>query len=395
MGQKIRLLAQGGVTMKRSIKVCAMAVGTLGAAMCSLAVAMSGCSSSSTSVTPGTDSGTPKGDTGAKTDAPAAMACSIYDLPVIFAPMYSAVIPGSNTHTFQIPAIVSGVAGADVTWSASSNVVSLAEDASFGGIMITMLDTGNGGPVTIQAQLTGSNVCGKSTLNITSTTNEAWSTGNTRYNTGPTMPTFGPGAPRGPRPGAACENTDDAGNLYTYACINCHGDNGNDSGLGMGFNDVSHTPEQAGGFSDDQLIAIFRNGEVPGWPNDAGTTGEGPGAAPWTPAGYPNEMDAGYFDISIIPYGGFAWWHCMHQWGVTDAEAVGIVTYLRSLTPKAQAGTSGFGGHGPPGDGGFHRPDGGYHFGDGGGYGHHDGGHAPTGDTGAGSTDAVAHKHPG
>lgn len=379
--------------MKRSIKVCAMAVGTLGAAMGLLAVAMGGCSSSSSSVT-GTDSGTPKGDTGTKTDAPVAMPCAAYDLTVIFAPMYSAVVPNSNVHTFQIPAIVTGVTSTDVTWSASNTAVTMAGDPTTGGVMITMNDTVADPSVTIQAQLTGTNVCGKSTLYITSTTNEAWSTGNTRYNTGPTMPTFGPGAPRGPRPGQACQNTDDAGNLYRYACIDCHGNNGNDSGLGTGFNDVSHTPEQAGGFSDEQLIAIFKNGEVPGWPDDAGTTGQGPGATPWTPPGYPSAMDAGYFDISIIPYGGFSWWHCMHQWGVTDAEAVGIVTYLRALTPKAQSGTGGggFGGHAPP-DGGFHFGDGGYPFGDGGHH-HRDGGYGPppATDAGTGATDAQAHK---
>jgi hypothetical protein len=271
--------------------------------------------------------------------------CALYDLQIVFSPMYSAVIPGSATHSFEVPAIVTGVGMSDVIWSASSNAVSLSADPLTGGVLITTLDTGGGPDVTISAQLAGTNVCGRSTLSITATTDEAWAAGSTRYNSGPVMPTQGPGAPKGAMPGQACANTDDAGALYRYACIACHAGGGVDSGLGAGFNDFVRTPEQTGGFSDEQLIAMFRNGEVPGWPDDAG-----PGFTP--------DASAGYFDPASLPPGaGFDWWHCMHQWGVTDAEAPGLVTYLRALTPLAQS-TGSFGGHGTP-DGGWKMPDGG------------------------------------
>jgi hypothetical protein len=259
--------------------------------------------------------------------------------------MYSAVVPGSNTHHFLIPSIVEGIAGAFAFSASPSNAVTIAPDTTTGGAMITVLDTFAGGPVTITAQWVGTNTCGKSTLNITATTDEAWSTGNTRYNSGTPLTSLMPHAGgHGGGFNMACPATDDAGNLLTPACIDCHGNNGNDSGLGLGFNGVSHTPQQAGGFSDEQLIAIFTKGEVPGWPDDAGQGFVAPG-------------DAGYFDPSLLPMG-FHFWHCLHQWGATDAEAHGLVTYLRAMTPASQTGSVDFGGHAPP-DGGWQRPDGG------------------------------------
>jgi hypothetical protein len=94
------------------------------------------------------------------------------------------------------------------------------------------------------------------------------------------------------------------------------------------FNDVAHTPEQTGGFSDEELISIIVNGEIP---------------------------DGGYFDPSVIISGceagtcvqrAYQRWHAIHQWcDITPDEYTGIVTYLRSLTPAPQTGTSNFGGH--------------------------------------------------
>ena len=47
----------------------------------------------------------------------------------------------------------------------------------------------------------------------------------------------------------------------------------------------------------------------------------------------------------------------MHQWDVTDAEAPGLVTFLRALPPQAQS-TGDFGGEGAS-DGGRNMADGG------------------------------------
>ena len=123
----------------------------------------------------------------------------------------------------------------------------------------------------------------------------------------------------GPREAGA-----DAGDPQQAACTNCHGDNANGP-----FKDVAHTPEQTGGFSDDQLVGIFTQGNVP---------------------------DGGYFDESIVPYQA---WTRFHQWDMTDDEAKGVVVYLRSLTPEDQNGSANFGGKrdgGPRPDGGKKPP---------------------------------------
>jgi cytochrome c551/c552 len=314
-----------------SMKVCLTALGTMAVALGSLAITVGGCSSSSNSATTGTGSGTGSGSgTGTGGDAAAAAACTSNFLTVSFAPMYSAVIPGDTTHTFQIPAIVTGINAAGVaqtTWSASNNSVSLAADPTTGGILITMSPTGTAGTVTITANA-GGGLCGQSTLNITSATLADWQAGSDRYNNGVALSGLGPSGAGGPQP--------DGGAVF--ACTDCHAPKGTDAG--PGFNDVAHTPEQTGGYSDEQLLGIVQSGEVPGWSTDAG------------PA-----ADAGYFDTSIVPY---RQWHRFHQWGLTTAEQKGIVVYLRSLTPAAQTGTSNFGGFGPPPDGGYpHHHDGG------------------------------------
>src|SRR5205823_3761794 len=133
----------------------------------------------------------------------------------------------------------------------------------------------------------------------------------------------------------------DAAVFTELACTNCHGDNTNSNAR---YKDVQHTPEQTGGFSDDQLVPIFSMGQVP---------------------------DGGYFDPDIIcpntrctPDQAYARWQSFHTWDMTDAEKKGIIVYLRSLTPAAQTGSSNFGGrcdggHCPRPDGGGHHDSGG------------------------------------
>jgi hypothetical protein len=244
----------------------------------------------------------------------------------------------------------------------------LQSDPSTGGVLITMNPDGIAAgstttQVTIYAFAGGS--CGEATLNITTTTNGAWDAGSARYNDGVPLPT---GMDQG-----MVFNPPDGG--LRIACANCHtpqaptADGGTPRGLGS-INDVAHTPEQTGGFSDQQLLDIVQNGIVPGWSTDAATA-----------------ADAGYFDPSIVDY---RVWNRFHRWNLTSAEVTGIVTYLRSLTPESQGGTANFGGFGggrPPPDGGYQFPDGGFpHH-------HHDGGPMGTGmgtGTGAGNGDAAA-----
>jgi hypothetical protein len=233
---------------------------------------------------------------------------STNDLDVIFSPMYSAY---DGVHTFQIPAVVDGVNQSAVAWSVSDpTVASVATDPITGGAMITVL---NSGSVTVTANLSGA--CGTSTLTIDSATADQWDAGYQRYHDG--IP----------------PETDAGGRGFNFnpqaQCIACHNPDATPT-PGSPFTAVSHTPEQAGGFSDSDLIGIFTMGIVP---------------------------DGGYFDDSIIPYNA---WHNFHQWSMTTAEQQGIIVYLRSLTPAPQNGSANFGGHG----GGFYD----------GGHGNYDGG---------------------
>jgi hypothetical protein len=124
------------------------------------------------------------------------------------------------------------------------------------------------------------------------------------------------------------------GGMVGPACTNCHGL----AAMSGPFRDIAHTPEQTGGFSDQDLIDIVVNGVVP---------------------------DGGYFDNAILPYDR---WQRIHKWDdITDDQKFGMVVYLRSLTPTSQTGTANFGGRmrrdggmggmGPPPDSGSSAPD--------------------------------------
>jgi len=232
----------------------------------------------------------PAGGTGGS--GASAAGCAQSALKILFNPMYSAY---DGVHTFQLPAIVSGIdqANAKVNWSVSDpSMVALAPDPATGGVMITMQKAG---VVSVYAR-TG-DLCGAAVLTITAATPEEWMAGSKRYNDGVVI-SLGGGA-----------SQDDGGAAMPQqaACTNCHGDTATGP-----FKDVAHTPEQIGGFSDEELIGIFQRGVIP---------------------------QGGYFDAMIVP---LALWQAFHQWDVGDA-AKGVVVYLRSLTPAAQKGSFNFG----------------------------------------------------
>ena len=258
---------------------------------------------------------------------PGGSGCNVSDgLNVIFSPMYSAY---DGVHTFQIPAVVDGVNQSLVNWSVSDTTkASIATDPITGGAMITVMGAGT---ITVTANLSG--VCGISTLTIDSATPDQWDAGYQRYHDGIAPTDGGTGGGRG----GFSFNPESQ-------CIACHNPDATPTS-GSPFTAVSHTPEQAGGFSDSDLIGIFTQGIVP---------------------------DGGYFDDSIVPY---EVWHNFHQWSMTTEEQQGIIVYLRSLTPAPQNGSANFGGHG----GGFY--DGGRGDYDGG-RGNFDGGSGDGGDGG-------------
>lgn len=257
-------------------------------------LAAAGCGKSSS--LPGGVAGTGGGSgTGAATGS-----CANGALNIAFSPMYSAF---DGVHDFKIPALVVGVNPAAITWSASDpSMVAIAQDASTGGAMITAQKAGT---VTIVA--TAGTLCGTSVLTIDSAMESDWEIGSARYNDGVALTRL----PRMGNNGGGLVTADagaDAAAAQEYACTNCHGDTANGP-----FKTVQHTPEQAGGFSDDDLKNIFLHGMVP---------------------------KGGYFDASIVSY---ARWQMFHQWQMTDDQANGVIVYLRSLAPTAQTGSSNFG----------------------------------------------------
>jgi hypothetical protein len=223
-------------------------------------------------------------------------------LKVLFSPMYTY---WDGMHTFQIPAVAQGQGfqPTDVNWNVSDpNKVSIAPDPMTGGIMITVANQvpglalgGAATHVTVSAVVGGATA--SSDLTITPAVEaDDWHDGALRYSNGIDARPINP----------------DMGAVDTMAaCTNCHGP----TGTSGPFNDVSHTPEQIGGFSDADLDMIIRQGTVPA---------------------------GGYFDTSIVSMDK---WHSFHQWQMTDEELKGLLVYLRGLSPMPQKGTANFGGN--------------------------------------------------
>jgi hypothetical protein len=258
--------------------------------------------------------------------------CASPSIALSFSPMYSAFIPGSTAHKFQIP-VVTADGSAVSSWSSSDPTqVSLTPDPVSGGVMVTVEGTG---PVTIFATAADGS-CGASVLNITTATEDDWQIGNARYNDGNSLRFGGPRGDAGAAPADAAM-VSEAG----PACTNCHGPTASTL-----FKDVAHTPEQTGGFSDQDLIQIITAGQVP---------------------------DGGYFDPNVIVPDASGnpdaearaqqIFQRIHTWNdIGPDQQKGIVVYLRSLTPAPQEGSSNFGGRpdGGFGDGGRRHRDGGF-----------------------------------
>jgi len=223
--------------------------------------------------------------------------CTDGGLTIAFDPMYSAF---DGTHTFAIPAVVNG-SKTNVTWSADETMVGMQADTERPNeVLITALKPGF---VVINVQSVDGTKCGSSLLTISAAKESDWEIGSKRYNDGQSVhlaaaASTGTGSPL---------ETSDAGGP---ACTNCHGETATDSV----FTDVSHTPEQTGGFSDQDLLGIILRGEFP---------------------------DGGFFDDKIVSYEA---WHGFHRWtDITPDQQTGIITYLRSLTPADQKGQVNFG----------------------------------------------------
>ncbi len=166
--------------------------------------------------------------------------------------------------------------------------------ATGGGVLLTMKRAGE---VTITANARGE--CGTSTLHITAATEAQWQAGNARYNNMNPLPAV---PLDGGIPALSASKAFDPPGMPP-ACTGCHGVTATSSF----FRTSSSTPQQTGGFSDQELIDIVTKGVV-----------------------------AGAGDDTIIPP--FVW-TSFHTWSdIMGEQAQGMVVYLRSLSPAALGG---------------------------------------------------------
>ena len=211
-------------------------------------------------------------------DDPGGPPSNVDELKIAFNPMYSAFEPD---HDYKIPAIVDGVFPEDIkSWTASDpSAVSFTPTAE--GTMIQIRKAA--GEVKITAE-TNDGKRGTATLRITEATADDWRLGQARYTTG----------------GSAIGISRDAGRIGVMLnpmaqCSFCHGATGSLM--------VAHTPQQAGGYSDEELIKVFTEATKP----------------------------AG---VGMRTNFGEAMWKSIHKWNMEEADKRGMVVYLRSLTPE-------------------------------------------------------------
>ena len=301
-------------------------------------------------------------------------------LTLKFSPMFSAY---DGVHIFKVPVQVEGADPASVEWSASKEGMVDIEPTP-DGVMLTTLA---GGEVTIMAK--AGDLGASSLLTITEVAPEIYDLGKERYNNGipafdvpnfdgglPTFggdggfsfPGFGDGGfafPEGGfgsffgdggfrRPDGGFGGFGGDGGLPSFidnesACTSCHG-------VGSDSIDVEHTPQQTGGYSDDDLVGIFTMGKKPegagfhALPDLDAYTAEQRQAAQDTLAGFGIDLAqiANSLGITRVTDQSSldrleARWSRDHQWQMTEDEKMGIVIYLRSLEPKSQ-GPLDFGG---------------------------------------------------
>lgn len=219
-------------------------------------------------------------------------------LNIAFSPMYSGY---DGVHTYQVPASINNTDG-PVTWTASDkSMVDLTPDPNGIDVMIT---TKKAGTVTIQA--VAGDAMGKSTLTIEAFTPDQWAAGMNRYTTGDIVTL------RQAMNGTGSKNA---------MCAGCHSSQPNSPA-------IEHTPEQTGGYTDQQITDIFMNGILP------------------------TQDQSNSLFVSPMFFKSF------HTWTVASpGDMSGLVAYLRALAPKSQGSLDfGGGGGGNRGDGGTRMP---------------------------------------
>jgi hypothetical protein len=206
-------------------------------------------------------------------------------LVIFFPKLNSAYIPGSD-RKFKVPAVVQGVR-ADKWTCSDPNALDFEIDGVMNGVMITTKKAGD-----FMITATAGKRTGTVPIHVTAATEDDYTRGEARYNNAIQL-MFTPGMFMGAQGGMVTFG------MNNVSCKNCHGS-------GANFLAVEHTPQQTGGYTDDEIKNIFENGMKP------------PGAK-W--GSLPGIMN-------FYPQ--------FHKWAASDEEYQGLVVYLRSMEPKSQ-----------------------------------------------------------
>lgn len=284
----------------------------------------------------GKDNGTggPGGDTAGTGGDTAGTGASSGALTIAFNPMYSAF--DGNAHKFRVPVKVTGATGKLTVSTATPDFVD--SEASAEGVTLI---TRKAGKSTVTIKDASGNT-GTATLTVTENDPDDVDLGAERYANGIDAfipPEGGIMVPEGGFPGLAEAGITFGEGGFNFgeggfrlpegglgrfgamrnamsACTFCHiPDGATASNTNMRQVDVEHTPQQTAGYSDEDLINIFTKGMKP--PGAGFRIVNGGGALPDT--------------LAATIYMG------LHQWEVAPETQKGIVAYLRSLAPKAQA----------------------------------------------------------
>ena len=236
---------------------------------------------------------------------------------ILFSPMFSAY-GGSQTYSLTPYVPVADpatkdsdpVMAATIKWQVDATHAKQDVYADIpGAIKLTTKAAGKTKVSMTATTASGAKIRSESMLNITKASDDQWALGDARYGGGVNIDftMLGPRNMMAPSMGGgSCGLPFDILSALPKeaSCTNCH----NTSASAIA---VEHTPTQTAGYSDEQLIAIFTQGQKP--------------------AGYTFNS----FFLKMLPQPDCVY-SMFHTWTMDESTKQGIVLKLRSLPPQKQ-----------------------------------------------------------